>query len=96
MDIEVPANTRATVYVPAKSVDGVKEGTALLSAVKDISVKGMEGDYVVMELGSGKYHFTASRYICRLANLQISTLLQYSLLLQRINEIAGIYFARLS
>ncbi len=61
MDIEIPANTKATVYVPAKSADGVKEGTAALSEVKDISVKGMEGDYVVMEVGSGKYHFTSTR-----------------------------------
>jgi alpha-L-rhamnosidase len=61
MDVEIPANTRATVYIPAKTADAVNEGGELLSAVKDIKVKGVEDGYVVLEMGSGKYHFTAAK-----------------------------------
>ena len=56
-----PSNTRATVYIPSKSVDDVKENGGSLSASKDIQVKGMEEGYVVVELGSGKYFFTTAR-----------------------------------
>jgi alpha-L-rhamnosidase len=47
--IEVPANTTATVYVPATSPGAVKSPGA--QAVK------YEGGYAIYELGSGKYHF---------------------------------------
>ena len=57
MDVEVPANTRATVYIPASSIDSIKEGDAPLNSLKDAKVVGKEGDYVVVEIGSGKYHF---------------------------------------
>lgn len=57
MDVEVPANTRATVYIPTSSIDSIKEGDAPLNSLKDAKVVGKEGDYVVVEIGSGKYHF---------------------------------------
>ena len=60
MDVEVPANSRATVFIPAKSADSIKEGTEKLTAVKDLQVKGMEAGFMVVELGSGKYHFTST------------------------------------
>jgi alpha-L-rhamnosidase len=59
MDVEVPANTRATVYIPAGSVDSIKEGEAALNSVKDVKVVGKEDDYVAVEIGSGKYHFVS-------------------------------------
>jgi len=61
MDVDIPANTKATVYVPAKTAESVKEGGALLAGSKDIKVKGMEGDYVVLEIGSGNYHFIIAK-----------------------------------
>ena len=60
MDVEIPANTRATVYIPAISVDVIKEGVASLSSVKDVKVLRNEGNYVVTEIGSGKYHFVST------------------------------------
>jgi alpha-L-rhamnosidase len=57
MDVEIPANTIATVYIPAAASDVVTESNTILSSVKDISVTGMENGYVVVKLGSGKYHF---------------------------------------
>ncbi len=59
MDIEVPANTTATVYVPAQSAESVMEGGKALSLNKDIKVQGTEKGYVVLNIGSGKYQFSA-------------------------------------
>lgn len=58
MDIEIPANTVATVYVPATDVTSILEGGKPLSAVKEIQVVGTEEGYVVLTVGSGRYRFT--------------------------------------
>ena len=63
MDVEIPANTRATVYVPAKAVESVRESGTVVSANKDIRVKGLEDNYIVLELGSGKYHFISAEIV---------------------------------
>ena len=60
MDVQVPANARATVYIPANSVESIKEGDTPINSVKDVKVAGKEGEYVVVEVGSGKYHFVSS------------------------------------
>lgn len=57
LDVEIPANTTATIYVPAKNADAVKEAGNALSASADIKVTGTEDGYVVLEVGSGVYHF---------------------------------------
>jgi alpha-L-rhamnosidase len=58
MDIEIPANTTATVFVPADDEADILEGGKMLSLVKDIQVTGKETGYVVLKVGSGKYYFT--------------------------------------
>jgi alpha-L-rhamnosidase len=58
LDIEVPANTEATVYIPANDATGILEGGKALSLVKEIRVEGKEEGYVVLKVGSGKYQFT--------------------------------------
>ena len=57
MDVEIPVNTTATVYIPAKNADAVKESGKILSQANGIKIKETEGGYVVLELGSGVYHF---------------------------------------
>jgi alpha-L-rhamnosidase len=57
LDVEIPANTTATVYVPGKSSDEITEGGNALSSSKDIKIEGTENGYVVLNIGSGKYHF---------------------------------------
>ncbi len=54
MDVEIPANTSATVFVPAKNVSAVSEsgGFTIPSGTK--SADG----YIEITLGSGSYHFT--------------------------------------
>jgi alpha-L-rhamnosidase len=61
LDVEIPANTKATVYIPANSPESVMEGNVALSSAKDIKLTGKEGNYVVVEVGSGKYHFSSSK-----------------------------------
>jgi len=57
LKVTVPANTKATVFIPAASVDAVMEGTQKLADDKDIKVIGKQGEYVQVELGSGNYVF---------------------------------------
>jgi alpha-L-rhamnosidase len=60
LDVEIPANTKATVYIPAVSTESVKENNIALSSAGGIKVIGKEGNYVVAEIGSGKYHFVSA------------------------------------
>lgn len=71
MDVEIPANTTATIYMPASNADAVKEsGKALSSA--NIKSTGTENGYVVMEVGSGKYHFSAAKPVNASADFNIN------------------------
>lgn len=60
LDIEIPANTTATIYIPAKTAASVSEADKALSASKDIKIKGQDGKHVVVEAGSGKYSFVVN------------------------------------
>jgi len=60
MDMEIPANTTATVYIPAANAEAVSESGKSLSA-NTIKTTGTENGYVVVELGSGKYHFVVKK-----------------------------------
>jgi alpha-L-rhamnosidase len=57
LDVEIPANTTATVYVPAKSAEEITEGGNALSSLRDIKIAGTENGYIELDIGSGKYHF---------------------------------------
>jgi len=57
LDIEIPANTTATVYIPAKDGSMLTESDKKLGDIKEIEVVGAEPYYVIVKLGSGKYHF---------------------------------------
>ncbi len=57
LEVEVPANTKATIYIPAGSAEAVSEGGKAITTVKEISVKGNDGNYIKIETGSGKYSF---------------------------------------
>jgi alpha-L-rhamnosidase len=58
IDAEIPANTTATIYIPASSADAVMEGGKNVAAAKDIQMEGVENGYVQMNVGSGKYSFS--------------------------------------
>ena len=57
LDVTVPANTRATVYLPAVLPEHVTEGGEPLSGNPHVDVRGMQGDRLVFEIGSGNYAF---------------------------------------
>lgn len=61
LKVTVPANTSATVYVPAKEGTEVLEGGNKLDAAEGVSVLRRENGCVVLSVGSGTYEFSATR-----------------------------------
>jgi alpha-L-rhamnosidase len=58
LKIEIPANTNATVYIPAQNEGEIYEGGKAIGSQKEILVMGREEGYIILKLGSGKYEFT--------------------------------------
>ncbi|MEP7230477.1 MAG: glycoside hydrolase family 78 protein [Ginsengibacter sp.] len=58
MDVEIPVNTSATVYIPATDAGAIKESGKSLSQINDIKIKDTADGYTPVELGSGLYHFS--------------------------------------
>jgi len=61
MDVEIPANTTATVFVPASNKEAITENGNTVSSSKDLQVTGSENGYVILKVNSGKYHFEVSK-----------------------------------
>jgi alpha-L-rhamnosidase len=57
MTVRVPANTRATVYLPAAHLQDVRESNTPLASTKGATRSTQAGDTVVVEVGSGNYEF---------------------------------------
>ena len=63
MDVTIPPNTTATVYVPAlgakpdSSVDGLTESGKAIAAAKGVKFLRMDKGTAVLALESGTYHF---------------------------------------
>jgi alpha-L-rhamnosidase len=55
--ISIPANTSATVYIPAKSVNDVMESGKELSKAGGVQSVKWENGSVIVEIGSGQYKF---------------------------------------
>ncbi len=58
--IVIPANTRATIYIPASSEKNVLENNQSTTKIDDIKFIKMDGRTAVYEIGSGDYHFTSN------------------------------------
>lgn len=58
MNVTIPANTTALVYVPAKSGSEIKEGGKAVAGRKDIQVIGEESGRTVLKVGSGSFVFS--------------------------------------
>ena len=52
LDVEIPANTNATIYIPAKEGQVITESGKPVSAIKE-----KQPGFVMVEVGSGSYHF---------------------------------------
>ncbi|MCX6899584.1 MAG: family 78 glycoside hydrolase catalytic domain [Verrucomicrobia bacterium] len=57
LNVTIPANTTATVLVPAKSADAVTESGKPLAKAPGVKFLRMEGDRAVLELEAGSYRF---------------------------------------
>ena len=57
MDLEIPANTHATVLIPATDASHLTEGGKPVSSGEGITLAGSENGYTTINLGSGRYHF---------------------------------------
>jgi alpha-L-rhamnosidase len=58
-DIVVPANSTATVHVPAKAVKTVREGGHRLQQADGVTFLRMEAGRAVLRVASGNYRFTS-------------------------------------
>ncbi len=59
LDVEIPANTTATIYIPANNGGTVTESGKPIATEPDIKMADPETGYVVVNVGSGMYHFSA-------------------------------------
>jgi hypothetical protein len=59
--VTVPANTSATIYVPAKDLSSIREGGQPLAGTAGIKSVKMEANCAVIEVGSGDYCFTSKK-----------------------------------
>jgi alpha-L-rhamnosidase len=59
LNVTIPANTTAKVYVPAKDAKRVTEGGKLAGEANGVKFERMEGDFAVYTVGSGDYAFVA-------------------------------------
>lgn len=57
LNVEVPANTTATIFIPAKNVDAISESGKPLNDVKTLSPGEIADGYIEVKVGSGKYSF---------------------------------------
>ncbi len=60
IEISIPVNTCARVYIPASSTDDITEGGKKITGSETIDFVEIKDDYVLLILGSGKYNFTVS------------------------------------
>ena len=59
LDVTIPANTSATIYVPAAETATVTESGMRAEVAQAVEFIGREGDAQVYAVGSGEYHFAA-------------------------------------
>ncbi len=60
-DFSVPVNTTATLFIPASSTESIAENGKPISSIKDITMKGQAGSFIILEVGSGTYSFTVKK-----------------------------------
>jgi alpha-L-rhamnosidase len=60
LDVTIPVNTIAVIYLPAISSNIVLEKGKSITVQKEIKVLGVEKDRVKVQVGSGQYHFVVN------------------------------------
>ena len=57
MDVSIPGNTQAKIYIPAANVEDVFENDVLASTAEGVQFCGIDNDRAVFAVGSGRYRF---------------------------------------
>jgi hypothetical protein len=57
LEVSIPVNTTATIYIPASSVSAVMESGTPVSKIKELKPLGVKNGKVLIRVGSGNYHF---------------------------------------
>lgn len=57
MQVEIPANTTAELWIPAKTEDKITENGMRLMETQGVKLFATKENYVVLELASGRYSF---------------------------------------
>ena len=57
LDVTIPVNTTATIYIPSTGEATILESGQPLASHPEIKLVGHENGYTVVETGSGTYHF---------------------------------------
>lgn len=61
LHIQIPANTTATVYLPANLNNDIRENSVLVNDRKDVKMMGYKNGEAIIKIGSGDYHFTVKK-----------------------------------
>ena len=61
--VRIPVNTTAEVYLPSHDINRISESGKALEEAEGILSLQKKGDRLMVEIGSGLYHFTVSRVI---------------------------------
>ncbi len=59
LDVTIPANTTATVYIPARKAEDVTESGTPAAKAEAVKFLRTEDDTAVYQVGSGSYSFAA-------------------------------------
>ncbi|MEO6961331.1 MAG: family 78 glycoside hydrolase catalytic domain [Puia sp.] len=60
LDVQIPPNTSASIYLPTTDASSVMENGKPTTGMQEVSLKENEGRYQQVERGSGKYQFTCN------------------------------------
>ena len=58
--VEIPANTKADIFLPAKQAEDINEDSKPLSSDKGLTVGQYQDGYIGISVGSGVYHFSVT------------------------------------
>ncbi|MNR53045.1 hypothetical protein D3C85_1729910 [compost metagenome] len=59
LNVSIPANCTADVYVPAFAMDRITENGSRIEAASGIEITGYEAGYAVLRVTSGHYQFVS-------------------------------------
>ena len=61
-DVEIPANTNVTLYLPAENIEYVTENSQPIQESTDVEIVDFKDNLICMKIGSGKYSFKSKNY----------------------------------